>query len=356
MARTEYDVAIISDFRFTGGNSSGIVEEVKAQSATGYSTALIHMPAHILRKDREFHPGILDIVKTGKADLLPLDQPVRARLLQIRHPSVFQRLPVKRPQVEADVKILVANSCPMNRDCSRMEYSVNPVQTALEAVFGDTVQWAPESPFIREALIRTGWRIRMMPDDWYEILDPADWTCERSRFVADRPVIGRHSRPDPQKWPDTAEDILAAYPDDERFIVRILGGSTAPEAIIGRRPANWDVREFGAMPSREFLCGIDFFVYYHHPALVEAFGRTVLEAISSGAVAILPPSFEKLFREAAIIAQPGEVRDIVLRLYRDKPAYRAQSERGRKYALQHFSHQTHVARLSKLIGPPSPTA
>lgn len=353
MTKAAYDIVILSDFRFTGGNSSALIEDVRAQHAAGYSTALIHVPAHVIKTDREFHPDILDIVKTGQADLLPLDQPVRARLLQIRHPSVFQRLPVKRPQVEADVKILVVNSSPFDRDRTTLYYNVNSVRTSLETVFGEGVVWAPVSPFIREALLKTGWRLNLSREDWYDILDPDEWKCDRSRFVADRPVIGRHSRDGLEKWPATAEEILAAYPDDERFVVRILGGASTPESLLGRKPPNWEVHEFGAIPARQFLCRIDFFVYFHHPMLIDALPHTILEALSSGAVAILPPSFEKLFRDAAIIAQPNAVRNIVLRLYRDKAAYQAQSERGYNYALQHFSPQTHVARLSKLIGPPT---
>ncbi len=356
MAKDAYDIVILSDFRFPGGTSTGIVEEVKAQAAAGYSTALVHLPSHVIQKDREFHPGISELVSSGKADLLPLDQKVRGKLLQIRHPSVIQRIPVKRPQIEADVKILVANSSPFDRERTTLYYNVNAVCAALRTVFGEGVKWAPVSPFIREALIKTGWRPDLMPEDWYEILNPGDWRCDRSRFAADRPVIGRHSRDGFEKWPATPEEILAAYPDDARFIVRILGGASAPQALLGRKPANWEVHEFGAMPSREFLCQIDFFFYFHHPTLIDALPHSILEALSSGAVVVLPRHFEALFKEAAVYATPAEVRDIVLRLYGDRPAWLAQAERGCDFVRRNFSHETHVKRVGKLIGPPSRVA
>jgi hypothetical protein len=348
-----YDIVIMSDFRFTGGAASGIVEEIKAQSRAGYSTALIHLPAAVIQKDREFHPDLLELIKSRTADLLPSGRLVRGRLLQIRHPSVLQRLPVMRPNVDADVKILVANSCPFNRDRSRMDYNINSVQTTIEVLWGDTVLWAPLGPLVRETLLQSGWKLNITPEDWYEIINPDDWKCDRSRFAADRPVIGRHSRPGAEKWPDTVEGTLAAYPDDARFIVRILGGESAPLSVLGRKPANWDVHEFGSMPAKTFLCEIDFFVYFHHPTLIEAFGRTMLEAISSGAVAILPRHFEVLFKDAAVYATPDQVRDIVLRLYGDRAAYQAQAERGYQYACRHFSYETHVKRVEKLIGPPA---
>jgi hypothetical protein len=47
--------------------------------------------------------------------------------------------------------------------------------------------------------------------------------------------------------------------------------------LIGERPANWQILEAHEIPVRDFLSRIDFFVYFHHPDWVEAYGRTVAE-------------------------------------------------------------------------------
>ena len=54
-----------------------------------------------------------------------------------------------------------------------------------------------------------------------------------------RVVIGRHGRPDPRKWPPTREEILQAYPDDPRLAVRILGGGSFLQELVGFYPPNW---------------------------------------------------------------------------------------------------------------------
>ena len=159
----------------------------------------------------------------------------------------------------------------------------------------------------------------MRPTDWFNILDVDEWRTDRTRFAADRPVIGRHSRGDRAKWPVDPAEILAAYPDDDALRVEILGGADPAVRALGRRPRNWTVHPFGSMTPRDFLRRIDFFVYYHHPGWIEAFGRNVIEAMASGCPVILPAHFESTFGDGAHYAQPAGVRTIVERLY-DDPA------------------------------------
>ena len=80
------------------------------------------------------------------------------------------------------------------------------------------------------------------------------------------------------------------YPTDGRWHFRVLGWGPDVEASMGGVPDHRDVLPFDAMSPRDFLAELDFFVYYHHPNLVEAFGRTILEAIASGLPAVLPPT------------------------------------------------------------------
>ena len=55
----DYDVAIVSDLRYPGGNSSSLVEEIKAQAAAGYTTALVHLPAPHMRRRRSFNHKLI---------------------------------------------------------------------------------------------------------------------------------------------------------------------------------------------------------------------------------------------------------------------------------------------------------
>jgi hypothetical protein len=189
-------------------------------------------------------------------------------------------------------------------------------------------------------------------EDWSPIFDLERFATER-RGPRSPLRIGRHARNAPEKWPDTAEAILAAWPERDDLDVRILGGATTAEALLGRRPGNWTVHKFGARAPEDFLRDIDVFVFFHHPNWLETFGRAILEAMASGLPCILPRHFESTFGDAAITCEPA---DVVLHLdrLRDPEFYRVMSERALAMA-RRFAPDTHIARLARL-GVPSPGA
>ncbi|HET6468446.1 MAG TPA: glycosyltransferase, partial [Geminicoccaceae bacterium] len=104
---------------------------------------------------------------------------------------------------------------------------------------------------------------------------------------------------------------------------------------------------------RAFLAGIDFFVYYHHPRWVEAFGRVVIEALAAGCMAVLPPSFEAVFGNAAVYAEAPVAAALVRELRGQPERVAEQRRRGRDAVCARFSLEAHTRRLEALIGPPA---
>ncbi len=346
----DYDVVLLSDLRYPGGTSASLAEEVNAQARAGYSTALVHADsAQFAGATRAFNRRIAHCLAAGLADLVVGERQIRTRALVIRHPAIFDAEPEIRSDIEADVTVLVANQVPA--DGRRPHYDVDAVHSSVERRFGPT-RWAPVGPAVREKLIGSR-RLELLDDDWVNILDLEEWRVDRSRPRSDRPVIGRHSRGHPGKWPVDRADLVAAYPTDPAIAVHILGGADPAIRVLGGQPANWVVHPFGAMPPQRFLRTIDFFVYYHHPDLVEAFGRNIIEAMASGCPAILPPHFEPLFGDACSYAPPQDVRAIVERLYRQPEEYRFWSEKAVQCVEDRFSAARHSERLAELIGLPA---
>lgn len=350
-----YDILMVTDCRFPGGNTSSVVEEIRAQHRAGYRTGLFHLPSPVLGKPRPFAKKIREVLDEGLAALVVGAEEIESKLLLARHPTVFSAPPPGLPEFRADHVVLAVNQVPTDERGEFPYYDVPRVHEEIVKLLGKEAIWAPIGPRVRQALSEQPAEVPMLPWDWDNIIDVAQWQVPRDSFVADRPVIGRHSRGHWTKWPDTAADILAAYPDDPRYSVRILGGADAPADVLGGLPANWVDHPFNSIPAQEFLATIDFFVYFHHPGLIEAFGRVVLEALSAGAVSIVPPYLEPLFGDACLYGRPGDVRGYVDELYRDWDAFSARSKAGVELAERRFSYQTHVSRLAELIGPPETT-
>ncbi|QSZ49900.1 hypothetical protein AYX22_16780 [Arthrobacter sp. D5-1] len=132
---------------------------------------------------------------------------------------------------------------------------------------------------------------------------------------------------------------------DKEFDVRILGGSRAAELVLNKRPSNWTVYEFGSLPPTDFLAEIDFWVYFHHPHTLEAYGRAIMEALDSGCVVILPSYLEPTFGAAAVYAEPSEVREVVRQFSADRDKFIAQSTRGQNFARK-MGPEIHTDRLA----------
>jgi hypothetical protein len=354
MARSvaSFDVLMVTDCRFPGGSSSSVVEEIQAQHRAGYRTGILHLPSTVLKHPRRFNPKIQQAIDRGQAELVVGVDAIETRLLLARHPTVFTDTP-PLPELETERVLLAVNQVPVDERGERPYYDVRRVEANLQRWARQPAIWAPIGPRVRETMVGLDELVDLSPTDWENVIDVESWQVRRAGFVGDRPVIGRASRGHWTKWPDDRDDLLAAYPADPRYVVRILGGVDTPRKLLGGRlPSNWIDHPFNSIPAQEYLAEIDFMVYFHHPGLIEAFGRVVLEAMSAGAVCIVPPYLERLFGDVCLYGRPRDVQGYIDELYADWPAFKERSDRGVELALERFSYRTHLRRVDALIGPP----
>ncbi|MGL4237206.1 hypothetical protein [Tabrizicola sp.] len=346
------DILIAGDFRFPGGTSTSIASEARALAAAGYRLGLLSLATGPLSKWRSIHPEIRALADSGTARFVPQGEHVAAELVLLHHPAAFAVLPVVPPKVTGRITLLIAHH-PVVDAAGTVQYDTDTVHALVTALFGPTI-WAPVGPKVRRTLERLPSPPPLTADDWVNVIDAKEWTEPRQgRLPRARPVIGRHSRPEPDKWPDDRETFLAAYPAAPDVSVRLLGYSNALDQVVGPRPENWEVYPFGSMPVRDFLRSLDYFSYFHGTAWTEAFGRSVLEAMATGLVCLLPPDFQDLFGDAAIYCAPTEVLGHVRRLEKDPKGRAELSSRAIKMVSQRYGPAKAVARVAAMIGAPS---
>lgn len=342
----DVDVAILSDFRLPGGTTSSIAEEVRAQSAAGITTALVHVAGAVTNYALGFSQHIRRVTGLPHVRLATAHSQLRAKVIIVRHPTVIFSARQELAGISGDKVVIVANHAAIDA-AGVQHYDIAATDKKVRDLFGVDPIWAPIGPVVRATMLQQTTAIPFSETDWVNIFSMPAVDRPRTGFLSDKPVIGRHSRPQPGKWPATGDDILAAYPPTDEYPVRILGGAEVAEHLIGYVPENWDVIPFGGEDPAVFLDGIDFWVYMHHPDLREAFGRAAMEALASGCVAIMPPYMRELFGDAALYAEPHEVQAIVDEYFADKEKFLQQSRAAQEFA-RSFSPQLHVDRLGRL--------
>jgi glycosyltransferase involved in cell wall biosynthesis len=342
-----FDVLLVGDFRFQGGTSAAIAHELRALRSTNHSVGLYHVnSAYLGTKRVAWHEDIMAEVDRGGLDVVSEGAAAEASVLFTHSPWILRRISPAR--LTARLRILVAHHPPADAR-GRLYYDPRTIERHARRAFGGDFVWAPISPVCRAAFDAARLPFPRLRMDWTNLLFVDDWGAVRSRLLGDRPVIGRHSRPRNEKWPATRDALFQVFPSGGDIQVKLMGLSEKMKELIGEHPSNWRTMEVNEIPVREFLSAIDFFVYFHHPDWVEAYGRTVAEAAAAGCVVILPSYLRKTFGDAGLYCEPAEALDLVRSVAADQEHFAELSARGRAIIDQRFGLTSYLDRLERVL-------
>lgn len=346
----QYDVVFASEFGFLAGNSTSLFTEISVCLEAGLRVGVIPFQNGLIPSaaKRQFNAKVDELVLSGQIDRLSLDDAARTDLLIIRWPTALQAVREAPAQLEAGRAVVVANHPPYEPG-GRRSYDIGVVTRNVERLFGTRPVWAPQSEQIGEMLEPLMPAADLAGYSWKGIIEVKE-EATRNRHHDGAPVIGRHGRDDPAKWPSDRKVFQQVYPADGSARVCILGGTKTPTRLgfLPRIPQGWEVYEFNEIEVSEYLGQkLDFFVYFHSDGWVEAFGMAILEAMSHGVVCILPRHFEPVFGEAAVYASPEEVQQTIQQLW-DAERYAAQQRRAVEFIEAECTPAAYLRRLSGL--------
>jgi glycosyltransferase involved in cell wall biosynthesis len=350
-----FDVILASDFRLDGGSTVSNLEEIRAQRRFGLRTGLIQMYRYDFTPFKHIVEAVRAELHGDSTQMLVYGERVSCDLLIVRYPPVLQEAQRYLPAVEAASVKVIANQTPMS-DYGPMpvrRYHFANCEANLHAWLGKQARWHPIGPLVRSAILDHHREeidaIDLDENDWFNIIDLDGWRRRRPRCRDGIIRIGRHSRSHLVKWPGDGDTLRDVYPDDPEFEIHVLGGADAPRELLGGLPANWRVWEFGERQPKDFLAEIDVFVYFTHEDWVESFGRVILEAMAVGVPAVVAPVYRPLFGDAALYAQPRDVKAIVRELMADADAYAAAVSKAAAYVESRFGYSAHWDRISPFL-------
>jgi hypothetical protein len=366
-ATEPFDIAYLGDFRASSRAAAQIADEIAIHAAAGYSTVLLPLAGAEPRDGDAVHPALHAHVRAGRATLGAADAAgaadgaaPAARLALIHEPGA---LIDGRPPgaaaggtagaVEAGLAVIVVDAPPADRS-GALRFDLAEVDAVAREATGSQVVWAPAWSNVRAQLACKARAIEVSDLDWAPVLDPARWAFAREAPAGLTPTMGRHARPEPDEWPDDLNVFLSRYPLSRHVAVSLLGLYRPLLGELGRTPRNWTLFPFGSIAPERFLRSLDYFVYHPGWRRRATADRAILEALASGAVALLPEELEREFGEAALYPADGrDALETMVGLFRDRPAFLEQVARGQALVRERHGPRRHIERLGALIGAPS---
>ncbi len=315
-----YDVVLVGDWRPHSSAQVSMIDEVRALAAHGLRVGIIQLESMRFMTARVLPlcDPVQAMVTAGVLDQLALDYDAVAHCLLVKDPAVFQYAPMGPVRLQAGQIFVVADEAPFGPDGSRHRYDASRCVTNIRDMFGKDAIWLPQ----RASVARTLAPLLPTPLVGDHVLPPVvdagEWASTRTAFQGTRPVIGTPAGSGRMPWP---QDWIV-YESEE------LGGS-------------------GELGPRQFLAGIDFFVWLPRPE-EEVAELPVLQAMASGAVVLLPGRLSVTFGAGALYCYTREVVGHITRLYETPDLYRRQSERGRAFVRSNFGADAFVASILDL--------
>ncbi|MEL6240354.1 MAG: glycosyltransferase family 1 protein [Pseudomonadota bacterium] len=342
------DIVVVAEPRFSGGSASALIADVHALRHLGARVGLLPVASAFFAgaQDRP-NEQVLTLADHDDVVLLEGQGPVRCEMAFFHHPLTFD-FPIEETcAITADHALLVAHHPPFRGDGS-LEYDPLSVVSRVARNFGIRPVFAPVSGAVRRQLRSFAPLLPLSTVDWVNIFDPADWTPKRPVFDGGTRTLGRHSRPDMLKWPETRQEIEVALNHGPDWQTTVMGCPEGELRALGVAMSDWSILQFNSVPVSDFLESLDAFVYHYSTRWVEAFGRTIVEALLMERPCILDPRLEPTFGDLAEYAKPAEVAACLDQIaQRPDETQRLAAER-RRAVLETYDAASIERRLQKI--------
>ena len=348
-----HDVLFIADFNLKGGAFHSAFNMIRAGLAGGLDCAALHYRRYDLEPGRPLDADFRRFALENGVRIVAPGERLIARAVVVTYPAVFDQPMDRFPEVACERVAVVVNQM-AERDVAGTDvaYDLARVRVNLAELLGTEGVWVPNSERVRRIMEGDPRYPPPHAETWAPLRDLGAWCARPPRWRGAndgaRPVLGRHGRDHPLKWPTDPEALRAAYCAGRPCETRFLGGARHARARLRRWPRNWSVEPFGSREVQEFLSGLDVFLHFPDPAYIEEFGGAAMEAMAAGVPVILAPELAEIYGEAALTAAPDAVWPLVERLWRDRAFWEARVAAGRAFVAANCGYAVFPGRIERL--------
>ncbi|MGK3953416.1 glycosyltransferase family 2 protein [Microbacterium sp. I2] len=330
-----FDLLFVADWRELGGAQSALLQQVHSAVARGRRVGVMHLesPRALDCVSETICRDIGDLLFEGVVTQVLPDDPVIVGRLLLGDPAVLNYAPDRMPAVQVHEVVVLASSPPSEPTSSPHRYDAASVTSVVKAVWGVDPVWIPGGERVRTALAGIV-GVSVASTDL-----PAGLTLETSMSRSTRrarPIIGAVIGAGEDGVPATSQELLALLPDDQAFDVRLIAAPPRLSQLLDPVPDHWLLYRPDDITQRAFYRQIDFFISSTGTQRVDQVVPRVIDAVSAGAVAVVPPSFAGVLGDAAVYAAADEVSDVVRRLFVDPDEYAAVVARAQASVREQF--------------------
>lgn len=346
----EYDVIFLSECGVLGGNTLGLVQEIEAALQRGLRVGLIALQNGLVPSaaKRRLVPELERLFLSGRIDWLTLDRQAKTPLMVVHWPTVMQLDTGTVSQIDVGRIVVVANQLPAAIHSDDRYYSMDQVSRNCVAAFGQQPMWAPQSTLARSYLLGQLPVQQLLPSNWASVVAHIGELRTEAHDPSALPVIGRPVSETESHWPPkTLRSQI--YPTNGSCRVELRSNVQAlrQHGVIGGDgvPPSWNVEAPGEESFLDYLGALDFLVCFDNQPWHESVEPSVLAALKAGVVVVLEPEYRSVYGEAAVYAEPKDVRRVLKALWEDPDGYADQQQRGVEFLRQNRSAELYLARL-----------
>ncbi|MGP3535459.1 glycosyltransferase family 2 protein [Microbacterium sp. RD1] len=331
-----FDLLFAADWRELGSAQTALLQHLRAAVARGRRVAVMHLesPRALDTVSETICRDIGDLVYEGAVARLLPDDPALVGRLVLGDPALLNYVSDQLPAVRAREVVIVAASPPRDPSTNLHRYDATSVNATVKDLWGVTPVWLPGREHVRNVLadiegVHVGAADFPVGCAW-------EFVTPRGRRRA-LPIIGAVIGAAEDEIPSTSRQLLALHSEDQRFDVRLVGASARVASLLEDVPRHWLVYRPDDITHRAFYRQIDFFVSSTGDLDAGQVVPRVIDAVSAGAVAVVPPSFTPVLADAAVYAAADEVPDVVGRLFADPDEYAAVVARAQASVREAFA-------------------
>lgn len=344
-----FDVIYVTDFFRNAKYVDHVLKEMATLGSRGFRVGYAHLDSPRTTKTAGLPRVLLESQFAGKIIQVSLEDVAETRLLIVYDSAVGMFTDQTGSRITSRRSVLVERELPfLSGAPERLPTSPAQALSHLDRTFDSYFEIVGASKRDQERVAASVPPSRLLPDSfiWRTHVDrPA----VEIRPPIGKPVVGFHSYGNKYRWPHNKQVFRDVYISN--LYETHFSGQLAPAfKKFGKEAFNTSrLFDYADTPTRDFLKGVDFWVYYPEPKLHDDVWEPALMAMRAGKVVILPPSLETVYRHGAIYGQPDEVGEIISDLSSNIQAFERQARLGQSFVDDLFSTEAFYDRVSRLL-------